>query len=613
MTTPIKGNEEIRADRDAFMDAYLRAREVLGRIPGVVGVAFGRKETGGDFTTSVAILVYVREKKPDDEVPPAERIPPSFEGYRTDVRILQRASAEICDNVTPYTPIRGGIQINPVNRKATPATQPALGTLGCIVRKAGDSGDTRYLLTNAHVLFPSDDMPATDIEPEHRTGLGDHVYHPYRPRESPKREGTLVGIIEDYGLKKEEIVGARYVRADGTVRTTSFITFIDAAIARIPSGSTCCGLTCPCGEDGVAVEASLIEKNPMNMLAADAHRIRGVRDVFLDPDIAIEVNAADHGIFDATTATDVNRVFKVGRTTGVTVGIVTAVNAPVEDERQTLLTGINVIRSNLIEIALDARHPTSALGVNCKLEESFSAPGDSGSLVLDRDGNAIGLLWGGPRTLLTTPHAPGTHLPRPSKLLKYACHITAVCEKLGIEIITTQPPARADAYLPDAEGKTLFAAHAVTGGALPAATVRRDEPAHAAPARAVALRESLRRSETGRALLDDLSVLQRELVHLVRACRPVKVVWHRNEGPAFLAHVMNHVRGDGDRVPLEIEGVARATLREHMADVLAMHGSLQLAEAIARHRDAIPALAKAENIEALVEALRHEEAVGAAE
>src|SRR5688572_27992370 len=136
MTEPRRGNAEIRRNQRAFMEAYERAREEMGRLDGVIGVGFGQKQRAGRFTPDVSITVFVREKKSEQALAPEQRIPSSFEGYRTDVQTPLRLALGRCNNDTWYPRIQGGIQITSGGR--TNATN-LYGTLGCIVRKRGDA------------------------------------------------------------------------------------------------------------------------------------------------------------------------------------------------------------------------------------------------------------------------------------------------------------------------------------------------------------------------------------------------------------------------------------------------------------------------------------------
>ena len=92
-----KTTAEIRAEPDAFKAACARAATAFGRIPGVISVGFGLKESAGTFGEELAIVVFVTEKKPAEALPPAERIPPSFEGYRTDVRVVPYRRLGACE------------------------------------------------------------------------------------------------------------------------------------------------------------------------------------------------------------------------------------------------------------------------------------------------------------------------------------------------------------------------------------------------------------------------------------------------------------------------------------------------------------------------------------
>jgi hypothetical protein len=67
--------------------------------------------------------------------------------------------------------------------------------------------------------------------------------------------------------------------------------------------------------------------------------------------------------------------------------------------------------------------------------------------------------------------------------------------------------------------------------------------------------------------------VRREIGFLVRNSRPVTVAWHRCKGPAFMAHVLNHLAGHCESVPHEVQGVTRRTLLVRMREVLMSRGS----------------------------------------
>lgn len=58
----------------------------LMRLPNVVGVGVGLRQTGGDPTGEVALIVSVTRKVPDDALDPAQRVPAEIDGVPVDVQ-----------------------------------------------------------------------------------------------------------------------------------------------------------------------------------------------------------------------------------------------------------------------------------------------------------------------------------------------------------------------------------------------------------------------------------------------------------------------------------------------------------------------------------------------
>jgi len=154
MTTPTgPTGEELRAVKR-------RAAERLLRLPGVTGVGLGSKEVGGRPTGRLVIKVFVEEKRPLEEVPEAERIPPEFEGVPTDVvvggrRIPVQAPPgaippkKLIDN--RERPLLGGTRIVPEGSEFK-------GTMGCLVTHATDA--TKVYGLTAHHVVGVPDRPA---------------------------------------------------------------------------------------------------------------------------------------------------------------------------------------------------------------------------------------------------------------------------------------------------------------------------------------------------------------------------------------------------------------------------------------------------------------------
>ena len=137
------------------VDRALRAQQQVLRdfvaIPGVHAVGVGYKRRGGELTDEVAVIVYVDEKIPEDQLQPSWRIPESvrIRGERASVRtdVVQRARAVNYPHLPDGSlagrtrPVPGGRSIEGFNGG---------GTLGGWVWDTVN--DEPVLLSNNHVL-----------------------------------------------------------------------------------------------------------------------------------------------------------------------------------------------------------------------------------------------------------------------------------------------------------------------------------------------------------------------------------------------------------------------------------------------------------------------------
>jgi hypothetical protein len=118
---------------------------------------------------------------------------------------------------------------------------------------------------------------------------------------------------------------------------------------------------------------------------------------------------------------------------------------------------------------------------------------------------------------------------------------------------------------------------------------------------------AFRSTEKGCRLHDTFGQVRKEIGYLVRNCRPVKVAWHRHEGPRFLTQVQSHLRGASSGVPHEFNGVSRNQLLESMGDVLKKHGSNPLRSAIEQHgKELITTLSQGESAHDWIDYLQSE-------
>jgi hypothetical protein len=590
MSEPVqdKNNEHIGANKKAFASAYLRACEELGRLEGVVGVGFGRKEVNGTFTGDVAIEVFVREKKTDGELPVEQRIPKRFDGYRTDVRVVsggQEAADTGGADIQPYATIVGGIAIEAFPRNTTALPAPGdreVGTLGCIVKKRGNtSSDNVYLLTCRHVLRDAG------------TEEGDFVYQPNGPLlEGGIGAGTIVAKIDRAGVNYYGAIDYSAQEVLDPASTTNppqkrvIQCYVDAGIAKVDVKSKCCDT--PCGSGGTEYDTTIVGLTDLGLAS---NEIANVRNLLLDVDITLP--GAD------------KHVYKRGHKTRGTIGIVTAVNTPFDfySETGTLIKTVN----NVIEIAYEV---TTARPKNNQGNIAFSDFGDSGSIVLDAQNRAVGMIFGHEK------HPFKTSDTDVLTYKVYACHIVPVLDVLGVCIVTSGGTQYGACGAKDGSGLIGAADKTIDSQGQRTVAVQRRGAGSAPPQpnvsplsaserdRFVAIRAALRETSRGRQLDDTFMAVRDEIGILVRTCRPVTVIWHRNRGPAFLAHAINHLRGDAESVPREIAGITREMMLTRMRDVLMVHGSIVLRRAIERHGADLILLAESENVDDCVRTLR---------
>jgi hypothetical protein len=115
--------------------------------PNIVGVGVGKKVAGDKETDELSVCFYVEKKLPPAKITGRHFIPPVIAtstgtSVYTDVKRLGRVMLEV-KPLVKRRPIQSGYSVGHVKISA--------GTLGAIVK----NGDTRYLLSNSHVLANS--------------------------------------------------------------------------------------------------------------------------------------------------------------------------------------------------------------------------------------------------------------------------------------------------------------------------------------------------------------------------------------------------------------------------------------------------------------------------
>jgi hypothetical protein len=505
----MKTNEELKAENQAIREMLATgpAAELLA-LPDVVHISVGLKETNGRVTDKLCVRVYVKEKKRKDSLTASELIPPDIKGIPTDVNTV--GEFEFHDDNTKYRPIKAGIQISNriiVLNEAGNGTVMSRGTLGCIAIDTTD--DAPVILSNWHVLYGTSGR------------TGDKVYQPPPTSIPPVQLGDLPVRPTDDADKI------------GVLRRKEISNSVDGAIGAIDVSSCChcCGIHFSNEIMGLSESG----RPPRNTIVGDERAVSGMA------------------------------VFKVGKSTGRTEGVVVDDNHPA-----FVITKDGTTFTFSGQIAIQHVDNT----------KPFSTHGDSGSVIINLNNKIVGLLFAGGKKV----KVKGVERPFAS----IANHISDVLTALKIRI----------PYSPDVKviaGETLTDVPAAFEAPIPEAYQ--------------VLRERLQSNDVTARLFAIGQRHSDEVTYLVNHCRPVTVAWRRAEGPALLATIMSAVRDGNYRLPATVKGVAPLVALERMRNVLSEHGSPGLRETMNSARvDVREVFAGCDNLNELIERIaRHQQ------
>ena len=290
------------------------------------------------------------------------------------------------------------------------------------------------------------------------------------------------------------------------------------------------------------------------------------------------------------------RVYKVGRTTGLTRGKIIDANAATSVDGYPGGTPPNGTINFTGAMKIQALFKyTECCCCTCYDTDTifrFSDQGDSGSVVIMSDGTGVGLLFadnegpGGP----DSPHET------------YACSLTAVQTALHVTITPTVAdtgPQVPIVSLPqpaeivsgkDKKGKKLKPAAKGKAGAKAKPPLKAAHPEKAKMKAAMemenllsSLEDKLNATESGADLLQLITSNRSEILDLINHKRPVTILWHHSQGPAFTAHFMNSLKDTKYVIPKDVNGVTLKMLVIKMAAVLQEYGSPKLKTDIDKH------------------------------
>jgi hypothetical protein len=299
----------------------------------VVGVAVGNKVIGGRETDETCIVVFVEAKRPEAQLRHRDIVPRAVGGVRTDIvetgrfAALRATQAVDVDRTTRIRPAPGGVSIGHF--------QITAGTLGVLARRSGRP----VILSNNHVLAN-----------QNAARVGDPILQP-GPADGGRLQDTIARLVDFVPIQFHE----RRLGAFGRL-LAPFLALVGLGVKRLPTGPV------------NLVDAAVAEPIDARSVASE---ILGIGRVSRTRD-------AELGM----------RVRKSGRTSGITDGRVTALDATVEVDYGGKTA---VFREQIVG-------------------DLLSKGGDSGSLVVDETGRAVGLLFAGSATTtLINPIAAIAH------------------------------------------------------------------------------------------------------------------------------------------------------------------------------------------------------------
>jgi hypothetical protein len=299
--------------------------EPLMAFPQVVGVGTGYKVTQGQQTDRVCIVALVKTKLPKSNLSPNEIIPRELDGVVTDVFEVGQIRA-YQNPREMWRPAPAGVSIGHFRITA--------GTLGCVVRDRQTG--IRLILSNNHVLANSN-----------QAALGDLILQPGPADGGKVKDHTFAELVR--------YVPIDYNQTESTCKYANFATEMANKFAEVIGSQH-------------RLSAARINAQARNLV--DAALARPLNDDDLLDNI-LEIGA----ITGVDTPLLGMQVRKYGRTTGLTTGQITIVNATVS---------VNYLENRIARFEQQI------------ITTPMSQGGDSGSLVVRADEpKAVGLLFAG--------------------------------------------------------------------------------------------------------------------------------------------------------------------------------------------------------------------------
>jgi hypothetical protein len=193
------------ADVDKIKAVKDRVEQQLMSLEGVIGVGVGLKKKNGALTDEVVIRVYVKQKKPMDNLKPEQVVPAQLEGHNTDVVELGALKLLAGPDSARYRPMQPGSEVAVFWPDINMFLQQ--GSLTCFVESFVENlpgwqvvfppgyepPSEKFFITCSHVVSPEDNLQ--------QKNLGAFVYQPAITFVAP----NMVGIVRSqvYGGKAD--------------------------------------------------------------------------------------------------------------------------------------------------------------------------------------------------------------------------------------------------------------------------------------------------------------------------------------------------------------------------------------------------------------------------
>ncbi|MEM9544882.1 MAG: hypothetical protein AAGA77_02865 [Bacteroidota bacterium] len=420
-----------------------KVEKELMKLPDVLAVGVGLKETAGELKRELCFKVTVQKKKSKRSIKKDHRIPEEIFGFKTDV--VEVVVSQPPTDRSKYRPLIGGCQI-------ASSTKSGVGTLGCLAKRNSDN--KIVLLTNWHV------------------------------------------VVDNGAAVENERIGQ-------------------------PNHNGCCSC-CATGEIAVVSAGFLDNTHDCAIAVLNGQEGDTIPEVrYINEILGIGAVAGSANPLGGET------VFKYGRTTELTRGIITNDNTVIGVDFSDTYDGFGTITRPGVTVQ---GQPVGT---------SFIDFGDSGSVSVNELNQVVILNWA----------------------IQGGGRISQVETDLGITILDSSFPTTAN------KSGVPLGGTAISSTPIPA------------PHFLEQLQDQLNASATGRILSELFDIHQKEILALVRKNREVMTAWHRYQGPAYLSHMSISAKRNKP-VPQEINGISLQNLLLKMTAVLKRNGSPELKQAV---------------------------------